>query len=62
MEFRDGPSAQKAMLRLNGKIIPNSQPVGETIVIENRYHLPCRRFEDNLISFLISSYYIKRRI
>ena len=40
VEFRDGPSAQKAMLRLNGKIIPNSQPVGETIVIENRYHLP----------------------
>lgn len=26
VEFRDGPSAQKAMLRLNGKIIPNSQP------------------------------------
>ena len=27
MEFKDGDAAQKAMLRLNGKIIPNSQPV-----------------------------------
>ena len=28
VEFKDGDAAQRAMLRLNGKIIPNSQPVG----------------------------------
>ena len=36
MDFLDSESAQRAMLRLNGKIIPNSQPVGTCNTINLR--------------------------